>query len=171
LLQSQKKRIDLSFDFLKSALAVGFLLLIVSGKSVGQEKAVKELVKYNGRALAFVDSTASGAGVGPKFQQFVFSISRSDEPANPISVRVVYEYFKPAEKLGKDFLTSGKTFQLDLFRKRSCDDSVLNFGYESDGDERVKILKPLPGVENELIAEESVLPCFVLRPGKIKVIR
>ena len=169
LSQNQKKRTDRTLGRLMLTLAIGFIVLTTANKVCCQEKVSRELVKYRGRPLAFVNASISGAGVGPKFQQFVFSISRlGKKPDSPNLVRIVYEYFEPSERLQTDFLTSSKEFQLELFRKPSCDDAVGNFAYELFGDERVSILRPLPGAKDEMIPNAQVLSCFVLRPGKIR---
>jgi hypothetical protein len=65
---------------------------------------------------------------------------------------------------------------LQVIRDSKCDEAVKSLAYVKNVDESGKPLEPtlvlnfLEGAPKDVVKPELVLPCYVLRPGKYKVL-
>lgn len=134
--------------------------------AVGQDfQRVQKSEKIKGRVFAAINSLTSGAGVGPKFQTFIFEEIEPKKSNDKMRfLRIVYEYFHHNNRLDSSFYDYQVFYEVKLIRKVSCDQKLSEFAYEQNGDSNppTSILNILPGANKELLSEDHVLPCYVL---------
>ena len=156
-----------------SALLVA---LPIFGKRKQQAEAQKTTLIV-GRVLAWRESLALGAGLGPKWSVFVFGIespTHSEKQLQP--VKISYAFFKDQGPLPDSFYDYSKRYELEVLRNPKCDESVSSLSHEKAVDEPGKETPPtdalrfLEGSPKDVLKPDAVLPCYVLRPGKYKII-
>lgn len=128
-----------------------------------------------GRVLADVSSFAFGAGLGPQHTTFVFAVEQNGgtrvEP-----VKVSYAFFKSEGPPPERFFDYSKRYELQTVRDTKCDESVDSLSHVKNVDQSGKPLPPsdalrfLDGAPKNVLKSDAVLPCYVLRPGKYKVL-
>lgn len=129
-----------------------------------------------GRVLADVGSIAFGAGLGPQYITFIFGVEE-DGGARVAPVKISYAFFKSEGLPPESFFDYSKRYQLRAIRDPKCDESLKSLSYAENVDESGKpmqptyILRVLDGAPKDVLKPDLVLPCYVLRPGKYKVVR
>jgi hypothetical protein len=141
------------------------------------EGAKKEDSIKVGRVLAYVNSISHGAGVGPKYETFLFGVESRDKAGRQIitPIEVVYAYHKNDGLIPETFFDHTKLYELRVSRNPECDASVNALSYEENSDETGKQLPPsnvlriLDGVPKDLLKSDLALPCYILYPGNYHV--
>jgi len=128
-----------------------------------------------GRVLADISTLAFGAGVGPKYASFVFGVEEAGG-ARVVPVKVSYAFFKSDGPLPDSFFDYSKRYELQAAREPKCDESVDSVSHVKNVDQSGKPLPPtdalrfLEGAPKDALKSDAILPCYVLRPGKYKVL-
>ena len=127
-----------------------------------------------GRVLADVESLGFGAGLGPSYKALIFGVQKGDGPVTP--VKIEYAFFKSQGPPPDSFFDHSKLYQLQVTRIPECDETVNSLSYVKNVDQSGKRLQPtyvlrfLEGAPKDVLKSDAVLPCYVLRPGKYKVL-
>jgi len=128
-----------------------------------------------GRVLADVGSFVFGSGLGPKWATFIF-VAEEGGGTRVAPVKVSYAFFKSDGPLPDSFFDYSKRYELQAVRDRKCDETVESLSYVQNVDESGKSLAPsyvlrfLDGAPKDVLKPDAVLPCYILRPGKYKVL-
>jgi hypothetical protein len=128
-----------------------------------------------GRVLADVGSFVFGSGLGPKWATFIF-VAEEGGGTRVAPVKVSYAFFKSDGPLPDNFFDYSKRYELQVVRDRKCDERVESLSNVKNVDESGKPLAPsyvlrfLDGAPKDLLKLDAVLPCYVLRPGRYKVL-
>jgi hypothetical protein len=139
----------------------------------------EKTISVRGRVLAGVNYLTGylRGGFGDHYEVFVFGLEPRSQGDPVAPVKVMYKFFYKTEPaLPDSFLDSSKLYELQLVREPSCDETVQNLSYQKNEDETGKplpstyILRPLDGAPKDVLKPDSVLPCYVLTPGKYKVL-
>jgi len=123
--------------------------------------------------LAEIGSLAFGAGLGPKYTTFIFGVEKDGVIA---PVKVSYAFFKSQGPPPDSFFDHSKLYKLEALREPKCDETLSSLAQIKNVDESGKPLPPtnvlrlLDGAPKELLKPDLVLPCYVLRAGKYKLI-
>ncbi len=134
----------------------------------------KEATRVRGRVLAWKETFAFGAGLGPQYVVFVFGVEKGEAPLNPI--KVAYAFFKSDGPPPDSFFDYSKRYELQAVRDPKCDESVNSLSYAKNVDESGKpspptyVLRFLPGAPKVVLKPDAILPCYVLRPGNYKLL-
>jgi hypothetical protein len=127
-----------------------------------------------GRVLADVGSVAFGAGIGPKYTTFIFGVEQGGGVVVP--VKVSYAFFKDQGPPPDSFFDHSRLYELQAVRQPKCDESVSTLAQIKNVDESGKPLPPtdafrwLDGAPKDVLKPDLVLPCYILRAGKYKVL-
>jgi hypothetical protein len=150
-------------------------LFVPAQKIPTSEPGSEEATRLVGRVLAWQETFALGADLGPKYQVFVFAVGRDrGEPVTPI--KVAYAFFKSDGLLPDSFFDYSKQYELQAVRDARCDESVKSLSYVKNVDESGKPLPPsyvlrfLGGAPRDVLKPDAVLACYVLRPSKYRVL-
>jgi hypothetical protein len=125
-----------------------------------------------GRVMADVASLAFGAGLGPKWQSFIFAVEASSVKVIP--VRIAYAYYKKQELPPESFWDYSRLYHLSVKRDPSCDTTVRQISFDKNVDGRGNDLPAtfvLRSAKNALantLKPETFLPCYVLWYGQYK---
>lgn len=139
----------------------------------------KKTISVEGRVLAGVDYLTGylRGGFGDRYQVFVFGRERRSHRDPVAPIKVMYKFFYKTEPaLPDSFLDSSKRYELQLVREPSCDETVKNLSYQKNEDETGKplpstyVLRLLNGAPKNVLKPDSVLPCYILTPGKYRVL-
>lgn len=156
----------LIFCVLTGALAQG----------TGQQKPAEEkTATVQGRVLAIVEMYLGG-GLGPQWDEFVFGVEPTGSHGKQVApIKVMYAYNDPKGKLGGKFFDHAKLYEFQLERDRTCDETVAKVSQVENRDLSGKVapynaLGVLDGAPKDLLKLDLVLPCYVLRHGKYKVV-
>lgn len=129
-----------------------------------------------GRVLAWKETFGFGAGLGPQYQVLVFGVER-DQGAPVAAIKVVYAFFKSDGPLPDNFFDYSKQYELQAVRDTRCDESVEGLSYVKSVDHEsgkplppVYVLRLLEGAPKDVLKPDAVLACYVLRPGKYRVL-
>ena len=130
-----------------------------------------------GHVLASVDSLISGAGLGPKYETFIFGVESKGKKGKQIvtPVEIVYAYHKSTGPLPAVFFDYSKRYELRVERDSRCDEKLGVLSYEKNEDENGKelpatyILRMMDGAPKDLLKSDSLLPCYILRSGDYRV--
>ena len=119
----------------------------------------------------------SGAGLGPKWTFFLFGIESKKTPEARLQpVKIAYAFFKDQGLPPDSFYQYSKRYELQAVRDPRCDESANGFAYIGNEDETGKQLAPtfalrfLDGAPKDALKPDAVLPCYILRPGKYKIL-
>ena len=91
-------------------------------------------------------------------------------------MKVSYAFFKDQGPLPDSFYDYSKRYELQVVRDTKCDESVSSLSHDKAVDETGKEIQPtdalrfLDGSPRNILKPDAVLPCYVLRPGKYKMI-
>jgi hypothetical protein len=126
-----------------------------------------------GRVIAYVDHLVLGAGIGPKYETFIFGVESQDDKGTTVlePVKIDYAFFKSDGQLPRSFFDHKVLYELRVLRDSRCDESVNNLSYEQNVDINGKPLPPtyivrfVTGVDAKVLKSDAVLPCYILRPG------
>ena len=138
-------------------------------ESQGQQR----VTILRGRILADLALQFHGAGLGPKYQTFIFGVEQNDGHIQPVKISYVY--------FGRSGLASGlfdytKRFELRAVREKRCDDSVEHLSWVKNSDSSGRELPPtyvlrlLDGVPDALIKPEMNLPCYFVGEGHLRLV-
>ena len=136
-------------------------------------------ISIRGRVLARVNYLTGylRGGFGDRYEVLVFGHeSRLDQSDAVSPIKIMYRFFKTEPALPESFFDSSKHFELFVVREPSCDETVQNLSYQKNSDENGKplastyILLPLDGAPKDMLKAELVLPCYIMRPRKYKVL-
>lgn len=165
-------------DRSKNLLVLAVMLLPLV-QSLGQTattpdtKSLSTTVPIQGRVLAAVDSPFHGAGVGPKYEPFIFGWEPTKGQVLPIKIR--YAYFG-RHTLPSSFFDYTVRYMLSAVRDTSCDETVSSLSLvknvDSSGRELppTDVLRTLDGVPNGLFQPETNLPCYIVGEGRFKTL-
>jgi hypothetical protein len=143
------------------------------------QKAQAEIVQKDqtlvGRVLASRSDFARGAGVGPKWESFLFGMNPDDGQAGSlVPVKVEYAYFD--SPLHDRFFDYSKLYEFRVHRESGCDEKVSSFSTVRNSTASGRPLPPsfvlrfLDGAPKVHLESDSVLPCFVLHAGDYRMI-
>ncbi len=138
-----------------------------------------EKTVLSGRVLAYVDSMVVGAGVGPQYETFIFGVEskgeRGEQTITP--VEIVYAFHKSDGLLPHSFFDHAKLYELHAVRDQNCDEKVSVLSYEKNEDSNGKqlpptyILRVMEGAPKDLLKSDSILLCYMLRPGSYQELK
>lgn len=157
---------------------VALIVAALVSLSVAQKTPTKtgeKNVPLVGRVLADVSSFAFGAGLGPQHTTFVFAVEQ-DGGTRVETVKVSYAFFKSEGPPPDSFFDYSKRYELQVVRDTKCDESVDSLSHVKNVDQSGKPLPPtdalrfLEGAPKDALKSDAILPCYVLRPGKYKVL-
>jgi hypothetical protein len=158
------------------ALAATVLISAATGQKTPPSVASAEkTTPVIGRVLADVGSFVFGAGLGPKWATFIF-VAEEGGGTRLVPIKVSYAFFKSDGPLPDDFFDYSKRYELQAVRDRRCDESVESLSYVKNVDESGKPLAPsyvlrfLDGAPKEILKPDTTLDCYILRPGRYKVL-
>lgn len=123
----------------------------------------QQVTNLRGRILADLALQFHGAGVGPKYQTFIFGVEQGDGNVQP--VRIAYAYFGQS-RLPSALFDYTKRYELKAIREMSCDESVEGLSWVKNIDTSGRELPPtyvlrvLDGVPEALLKPEMNLPCY-----------
>lgn len=160
------------------SLLISLMCAKLPAQSVLMPKIPPEkLERVQGHVIAYVSSAAFGAGVGPQYVRFVFGIESPDKKEEVKPVKILYAFFKSDGPPPDNFFDHLKLYELQAVRDPKCDESVSSLSYEKNVDsETGKELPPtyvihfLDGAPKDILKPDAVLPCYLLRPGRYKVL-
>jgi hypothetical protein len=147
--------------------AVTCLALFLSGVALGQELQrtdSREKIKLKGRVVADVAELAQVWH--PRFDSFIFVAAQKNGGKNTdsVAVRIIYEHFSEADSLPNEFFDYSKLYKLKVFRKKACDAKLRDFAYAKTNLEAdMSLLRLLEGANADLLDENKILPCYVLK--------
>jgi hypothetical protein len=136
--------------------------------------AAEKTTPIVGRVLADVSTLAFGVGLGPQYVVFIFGVEKGTERVEP--VKIAYAFFKSDGPPPDSFFDYFKQYELQAVRESKCDETVESLAYVKNVDESGKplpstyALRFLEGAPKIELKPDAVLPCYVLRPGKYKVL-
>lgn len=157
---------------------VALIVAALVSLSVAQTTPTKtgeKNVALVGRVLADVSSIAFGAGLGPQHTTFVFAVEH-DGQKRVEPVKVSYAFFKSEGPPPDSFFNYSKRYELRVVRDTKCDESVDSLSHIKNVDQSGKPLPPtdalrfLEGAPKDALKYDGILACYVLRPGKYKVL-
>jgi hypothetical protein len=157
---------------------VALIVAALVSLSVAQKTPTKtgeKNVPLVGRVLADVSSFVFGAGLGPQHTTFVFAVEQ-DGGTRVEPVKVSYAFFKSEGPPPDSFFDYSKRYELQVVRDTKCDESVDSLSRVKNVDQSGKPLPPtdalrfLEGAPKDALKSDAILPCYVLRPGKYKVL-
>ena len=143
-------------------------------KTPARKESTEKPTPIVGRVLADVGSLTFGAGLGPKYSTFIFGVQKSGGVIAP--VKVSYAFFKSQGPPPDSFFDHSKLYELLAVREPQCDETVSSLAQIENMDESGKPLPPtdalrmLDGAPKNVLKPDLVLPCYVLRAGKYKVL-
>jgi hypothetical protein len=129
-----------------------------------------------GRVLASIGSLAYGVGLGPEHVRFIFGIEERGG-ATVMPVKISYAFFKDEGPPPDSFFDYSKRYELQVIRDPQCDESWESLSYVKNIGQTGKPLPPtyvlrfLDGAPKLELRPQTVLPCYILRPGSYKVVR
>jgi hypothetical protein len=138
-----------------------------------------KIIIMAGRVLADVDHLTGflKGSFGDRYQVFVFGTESKEKQRDHLAlVKVMYEFYKSDPSLTDSFFDYSNRYELQLVRESSCDETVQSLSYEKNVDETGKplpstyVLRLLDGVPKHVLKPDALLPCYVLRPGKYRVL-
>lgn len=175
MFRRNNRKMDIFQWAIASLVVFGWPFLLSAQKVPTSEPNTESSARLLGRVLAWQDTFPLGAGLGPEYQVFVFAIERGrSERTTP--VKVAYKFFKSEGPLPDRFFDYSRQYELQVVRDAKCDESVKSLSYAKNVDESGKPLPPtyvlrfLEGAPNDALKPDAVLACYVLRPGKYRVL-
>ena len=147
----------------------------VAQKTPHDQVATEKTRPLVGRVLADVSTLTFGAGLGPKYTSFIFGVEEGGS-AHVVPVKVSYAFFKSDGPPPDNFFDYSKRYELQAVRESKCDEVVESLAYVKNVDDSGKPLPPtyalrfLQGAPKIELKPDAVLPCYILRPGKYKVL-
>ena len=148
--------------------------------TVQQKPAKEKTTVVKGRVLTdppLLYLVSGGAGLGPLWSEFIFGIESPVKRGEPIvPIKVMYAYYDPTGKLQDEFFDHSKLYEFRLERDGTCDETVASIsGMKAEGASRATApehlaLHVLKGTTKELLRPDRVLPCYILRQGRYKVV-
>jgi hypothetical protein len=174
---SVKEQMKSARQILKSTLRLVLLLALLNAgvRAVAQTetKAVSDLqTTLRGHFLADFTFQFSGAGVGPKWETFIFGVEQADGRTRPI--RIAYAYY--GQRLPSAFLDYTKRYELKAIREKSCDESVNGLSWVKNVDTSGRELAPtyvlrvLKGAPNVLLRPQLTLQCYIVSEGHLRLV-
>jgi len=147
----------------------------VAQKTPDHQVATEKTRPLVGRVLADVSTLTFGAGLGPRYTSFIFGVEKGGG-MHVVPVKVSYAFFKSDGPPPDSFFDYSKRYELEAVRESKCDEAVESLAYVKNVDASGKPLPPtyvlrfLDGAPKIELKPDAVLPCYVLRPGKYKVL-
>lgn len=163
---------------------IGFLLLILAFNKVlllAQKPSSRKekTASLKGRPLAGVAYLTGflRGGLGDHYQVFVFG-SESKSHNSPVApVKVMYRFFYKTESaLPGSFFDASKRYEIQVIREPNCDETVASLSYQKNTDATGKefssyILQPLHGASQDALKPDLKLACYIMRPGKYRILQ
>jgi hypothetical protein len=106
---------------------------------------------------------------------FVFAVEEIGG-THVVPVKVSYAFFKQDGPLPDGFFTYYRRYELRAVRDTRCDERMSSLAFVENVDDAGMSLPPTPtlhfldGAPRDTIKPDSVLPCYILHPGKYKVV-
>lgn len=155
-------------------LTFSWSLMLPAQKTPTSEPHTEKKIPLVGRVLAWKQTFALGAGLGPQYEVFVFGVEK-DRGVSVTPIKVAYAFFKSDGPLPDSFFDYSKRYELQAVRDTRCDESVEQLSYvksvEHDSGKPLPptyVLRFLEGVPKDVLKPDAVLACYVLRPGKYR---
>lgn len=151
------------------------LLLACTGITLVGQKASVPTARHEvlrGRVMADVAFPAFGAGLGPKWESFIFGTETSSGEVIP--VRVEYAFYETEQLPPETFWDYSKLYELTVRREPKCDTTVKAISYVGNVDEQGNELPPTfvlqftKNIPSASLKPETALPCYVLWHGEYK---
>ena|SRR5437867_576185 len=138
----------------------------------------QQMISLNGRTLAAVDYLAGSlrGAFGDHYEVFVFGREPLNRDRPIVAVKIMYKFLKSEPALPGSFLDFSKRYEIQVIREPSCDETLRSLSYQKSSDEMGKqlsiryILRPLGGTPKEIFKQDRVLKCYILRPGKYRLL-
>ena len=113
------------------------------------------------------------------YETFVFAVeskgARGEQIITP--VEIVYAFHKSDGLLPHSFFDYAKLYEMRVVRDQNCDERVRVLSYEKNEDSNGKqlpptyILRVMDGAPKDLLKPDSILPCYMLRPGNYQELK
>ncbi len=168
-------------EALSVLLACTAIVTGVAARQAAKTTETKEPSKVvQGRVLARRAGLRDAVGNfdGLRRETFLFGVESKETSMQPLRpIKVVYKFYRRQPTLPESFFDYSVRYQLQAVRDSSCDETLDSLSYEEAADESGKplgrdyVLRPLEGAPKELLKPDSLLPCYVLRPGNYKPLR
>ena len=129
-----------------------------------------------GRVLAYKDTLAFGAGLGPRYSVFVFGVRTRSQSSQVNPVKVAYAFSASEAPPPDSFFDYSKLYELQATREPKCDETVSSLSQEKNVDVTGKELPPtdvlhfVEGAPKIPLTPSLVLPCYIVYAGKYKVL-
>jgi len=141
-----------------------------------QKPSVEKTIPLIGRVLAWKLPLFLGAGVGPLYEVLVFGVEGSAaEGIRP--TKIMYTFFESNASLPDNFFDYSKRYELQVSREPKCDETVEEFSYVKSVEHGsgkplppTYVLRFLEGAPKDVLKPDAVLACYILRPGKYRVL-
>jgi hypothetical protein len=140
------------------------------------KRRTEKTVTLVGRVLAWKLPLFVGAGIGPLSEVFVFGVE-GDGAEGITPTKIIYTFFESNGSLQDNFFDHSKRYELQAIRDTQCDESVKGLSYVKSADHEsgkplppVYVLRFLDGAPKDALKPDAVLSCYILRPGKYKVL-
>jgi hypothetical protein len=145
----------------------------------GQDKpAAVERTVLVGRVLASINSLGPNSDLTARYETFVFGVeSKGDGRKRITPIRILYRFHSWNERLRDPFFDYSKRYEMRVEREPRCDEKVSVLSYEKNEDSNGKqlpptyILRVMDGAPKDLLKPDSILPCYMLRPGNYRVLK
>lgn len=151
----------------------------MAGQSKPELKKSEKSVVLTGRILGSVDYVTGfpRGGLGDQFEVFIFGVDRAGgNGSGATPVKIMFKFYKSESPLPASFFDYSLRYELQLARESSCDETVQSLSYEKNVDQTGKTLPPtkvlrlLDGVPKDALRLDTMLACYVLRPGKYRAL-
>lgn len=167
-----------------SIVSCGIITLVAAtsapalpAQTVGKSKPSGEkTIPLVGRVLAWKPPLVIGAGVGPQYEAFIFA-AEADRGASTTPTKIYYSFFQSDGLLAESFFDYSKRYELQVVRDPRCDGTLRNFSYDRSVDDAsgkplppLYVLRLLDGVPIDALKPDSTLACYILRPGRYRVL-
>jgi hypothetical protein len=161
---------------LLTLLTFSWSLMLPAQKTPTSKPHTEKKIPLVGRVLAWKQTFAFGAGLGPQYEVFVFGVEK-DRRVSVAPIKVAYAFFKSDGPLPDSFFDYSKRYELQAVRDTRCDESVEALSYVKSVDHEsgkplppLYVLTSLEGAPKDVLKPDAVLACYLLRPGRYRVL-
>lgn len=140
------------------------------------EPQKKGKVRMIGAVVARVVSATSLAALTsvPNEQILVVRIQQVEKERKPKYIKVIYQRWHNEPELPTELLNSKSLWNFVLIRNGVCDSTLKSLLYiqgktEGNAEGLLPKLSLTSGAEAEVIPQDTILPCYLLRPGNLRI--
>jgi len=150
---------------------------VLSSQTIQKSKpSAEKIIPLVGRVLAWKSPLVIGAGVGPQYEAFVFA-AEADRGVSSTPTKIYYAFFQSDGLLPDSFVDYSKRYELQVVRDTRCDGTLRNFSYDKSTDDAsgkplppLYVLRFLDGAPKDALKPDSILACYILRPGRYRIL-